>query len=234
MLHKRRRFPHHTFSDRAVPCNGSTPADVAIPAVTFDRATHSYSLGGNRIPLSVTQVLDLCGVNELSSAIPYGRLKKAQDLGTKIHDLCTELDEGSFDPEKIDEAHAGYVLAYHRFIKDHSPEWELIEEPYASAELKLAGTPDRVGTLNYQGKLRYAIVDLKTPVDDKKAWGLQLTGYAMLTEREDHLLLAAHLHRDGTYTVRDYEYQRNDFLACCAVAQWRLRNGVSVNKRGRA
>jgi hypothetical protein len=78
-----------------------------------------------------------------------------------------------------------------------SPTWTSIEQPYYSAELDLAGTPDRIGTMAG----RDVVLDLKS--GPPASWhGIQLAAYDLLVP------LSHHRRRIGLYLNASGEIAR--------------------------
>ena len=121
--------------------------------LTFDEATHTYTLDGIQLP-SVTEVTRFCAYDYKSDR-PW-LAEAAARRGTAVHEACALIDYGE-DPEETPEI-AGYLKAYRRFLKDWKPEWKLIECPIADRNMKMAGTMDRFGIIHNAP----AILDIKT------------------------------------------------------------------------
>ena len=141
--------------------------------ITFDEAAHRYTVDGVEVP-SVTEVCRFLSYDQKSDK-PW-LAKAAADRGTRVHAACAAIDYG-IDPEETEDI-SGYLKAYRRFLKDYRPDWEGIEYTVGSAELGIAGTIDRFGTL-YDG--RRCILDIKTGSQLHDApLRVQLTGYKRL------------------------------------------------------
>jgi len=178
--------------------------------ITFDEATHTYTVDGRVVP-SVTTVCRFLSV-DLQSGKPW-LAKEAADRGTRVHAACAALDWGE-EPDVTPDI-AGYITAYRRFLKDYRPEWEGIE--YTVGNQVLAGTIDRFG---YLYDSRFCILDIKTGarLHDVPLRG-QLTGYRLLLALQRHLppdafLYALQLSRDGTYVLREVR-QDDELLKAC-------------------
>lgn len=181
----------------------------------FDEAAHIYTVDGMEVP-SVTTVCRFLSYDQKSDRPWLAKL--AADRGTRVHAACALLDYGE-EPEDTPDI-AGYLTAYRRFLADYRPDWELIEHPMGSADLGLAGTLDRYGTL-YDG--RTCILDIKTGQLHGAALRAQLTGYQRLLERErdvglDHRY-ALQLCKDGTYVLREVPRDEELLNACLFIQQ---------------
>ena len=165
--------------------------------LTFDEATHTYTLDGIRLP-SVTEVTRFCAYDYKSDR-PW-LAEAAARRGTAVHEACALIDYGE-EPEKTPEI-AGYLKAYRRFLKDWKPEWKLIECPIADRDMKMAGTMDRFGIIHNAP----AILDIKTGQLHDAALSAQMTGYYQLLQHERGGILFAELYalklsHDGTYQL---------------------------------
>ena len=180
--------------------------------LTFDEATHTYTLDGVQLP-SVTEVTRFCAY-DYKSERPW-LAEAAARRGTAVHEACALIDYGE-EPEETPEI-AGYLKAYRRFLTDYKPEWQLIEHPMGSLALDAgyAGTLDRFGTLNGGP----AILDIKTGQLHDAALSAQMTGYYQLLQHERGGVLFAELYalklsKDGTYELRHVEPNSNLVNAC--------------------
>lgn len=197
--------------------------------ITFDEAAHRYTVDGVEVP-SVTEVCRFLSV-DLKSDRPWSA-EAAARRGTAVHAACALIDYGE-EPEETPEI-AGYLKAYRRFLKDYRPEWEGIEYVTGSAELGLAGTVDRFGTLydersslapmeqrsaDSTGKCRTCILDIKSGARlHLVPLRAQLTGYRRLLYQDRAFspthLYGLHLTKEGTYTLREVPID-NELLDVC-------------------
>ena len=184
--------------------------------LTFDEATHTYTLDGIQLP-SVTEVTRFCAYDYKSDR-PW-LAEAAARRGTAVHEACALIDYGE-EPEETPEI-AGYLKAYRRFLKDWKPEWKLIECPIADRNMKMAGTMDRFGIIHNAP----AILDIKTGQLHDAALIAQLTAYAnlWLYQLEDDplppfpSLYALKLSKDGTYELREIPCNLDLLYACLAI-----------------
>lgn len=203
---------------------------------TLQRETHTYLDGdGKSVSLSVSAVLSLSGIVQPYPESAAAFVEHAGTLGTVVHEWAEYLDLNPLGGDESlaiecleDSIPLPYVLAYQRFLQEHQPEWEHIEQSFTDPKLDCAGTPDRIGTIK-RGKSRIpAIIDIKTAKQVAKYWPIQLSGYQLLANRLDCMLYVVHLAGDGSFKLRPYESDTLTFLAAVQVAQWRLRNGAKV------
>ena len=179
--------------------------------ITFDAENHQYYIDGVEVP-SVTTVCRFLSYDQKSDKPWLARV--AADRGTRIHAACAMIDYGEKPEEDFETA--GYLKAYRRFLKDYRPDWEGIEYTVGDAQLGLAGTIDRFGTL-YDG--RTCILDIKTGSQLHDApLRAQLTGYKRLLALDrvfyPYYLYALQLSKDGTYHLREVR-QDDELLNAC-------------------
>lgn len=195
-----------------------------IDELQFDEATHTYTLNGRTL-LSVTQVLKAAGLTEYLDRIPPDVLEKARQRGVAVHAACQFLDEGDLDWNTVHPSIIGYVHAWEKFKTDTGIVFTEIEKRRYHPLYLFAGTPDRVGILNG----RPCIPDIKTY--EAPEWGgIQTAGYEIMLRSKEIPLYdryAVHLKDDGKYKITQYKDSEDGkmFMACLAVAQWKLKFG---------
>ena len=190
--------------------------------ITFDQENHRYYIDGTEVP-SVTTVCRFLSYDQKSDKPWLARV--AADRGTRVHEACAAIDYGLY-PEETEDI-SGYLKAYRRFLKDYRPDWEGIEYTVGSAEIGMAGTIDRFGTL-YDG--RRCILDIKTGTQLHDApLRAQLTGYKRLLALDrgfyPEYLYALQLSKDGTYHLREVQ-QDDELLNACIY----INNAVERKK----
>lgn len=190
--------------------------------ITFDAENHQYYIDGVEVP-SVTTVCRFLAYDQKSDKPWLARV--AADRGTRVHEACAAIDYGLY-PEETEDI-SGYLKAYRRFLKDYRPDWEGIEYTVGSAEIGMAGTIDRFGTL-YDG--RRCILDIKTGTQLHDApLRAQLTGYKRLLALDrgfyPEYLYALQLSKDGTYTMVDVR-QDDELLNACMFIHNAVRRKI--------
>ena len=190
--------------------------------ITFDAENHKYYIDGVEVP-SVTTVCRFLSYDQKSDKPWLAR--GAADRGTRVHEACAAIDYGLY-PEETEDI-SGYLKAYRRFLKDYRPDWDCIEYTVGDAQLGLAGTIDRFGTL-YDG--RRCILDIKTGTQLHDApLRAQLTGYKRLLALDrgfyPEYLYALQLSKDGTYTMVDVR-QDDELLNACMIIHNAVRRKI--------
>ena len=190
--------------------------------ITFDAENHKYYIDGVEVP-SVTTVCRFLSYDQKSDKPWLARV--AADRGTRVHEACAAIDYGLY-PEETEDI-SGYLKAYRRFLKDYRPDWDCIEYTVGDAQLGLAGTIDRFGTL-YDG--RRCILDIKTGTQLHDApLRAQLTGYKRLLALDrgfyPDYLYALQLAKDGTYHLLEVR-QDDELLNACIF----INNAVERKK----
>lgn len=183
--------------------------------LTFDEATHTYALNGQRVP-SVTGVLGPI-MPDYSRADPT--------TGTEVHRLTAEYDAHALAEGEVPNELRGYLSAWIAFREDNEFHPVHIEERVANTLLRYAGTVDRIGVLGAGGEP--LILDIKTGDPDR--WhGAQLAGYVMAAERmgmvaRDVSRWGVYLQSDGQYQVRSYLSTKDFavFQAALYLATWK-------------
>lgn len=173
------------------------------PELQLDEATHTYMLGGRRLP-SVTEILVGAGIIDTQWFDETSRWR-----GSAVHLACQFDDEGELDEERLDPQLAGYLAAYRKFKRETGFVPQVIEEPVFHPAMGYAGTPDRIGQI---GEVS-CLIDLKTG-QQNKATLYQLTGYAAcLPSPMLYLRAEVRLKANGSYsiTVFDRSNYRRDF-----------------------
>lgn len=186
---------------------------------------HEYLLDGEPVP-SVTEVITVAGLGVDYAGIDPVVLEKARHRGTRVHEVCEQIDRGQ-QPAVEDEI-APYRDAYLRFLADSQAQCHDTEARVYHPEHRYAGTYDWRGVL--AGKL--TILDRKaTATMAHASTAAQAAGYlhahnAICPDAICEQIGSLHLRRDGTYRLRVYEL--NDawaaFLAALTVYRYRKRD----------
>ena len=168
----------------------------------FDEESHTYFVDSLPVP-SVTEIVGILTADKY--AAPNAALEGARARGSRVHELCMDLDLGEL-PEEFEAEALPYLNAYKSFLRDFKPKWLYMELPLFSESY--AGTLDRIGYVD--GAPR--VVDIKTTSSmdraSKTALACQITAYEILSYKNGIDVypdggFGVQLKKDGTYTVYD-------------------------------
>lgn len=200
--------------------------------LTFDPATHSFTLDGLPIP-NVTGVLAPLVDHDTSY---YMYLESARRRGIAVHEATERYDRlrGALksawrpDDNSMAEVVAPYLAAWQKFLDDTGFEVHSIEELVASKRHRYAGILDRLGVLNG----RRAVIDIKTTAAIKPVMGIQLAAYqaayneGRLKAEQYPQRFVCQLRKDGNYRLEEFR-DRADmtvFLALLTLYSWKQRH----------
>jgi len=127
---------------------------TAPTGLTFDAATHVYTLDGVRVP-SVTQILKDSGLIDFSG-IPESILEAARVRGTTVHQAIAYFNDGDLDLEqfRIDfPDYVGYLEGWLTFCAQRDFVPIVNECRIASRRYQVAGTLDTIGELDGEAVL---------------------------------------------------------------------------------
>jgi hypothetical protein len=176
-----------------------------MAVLQFDRATHTYTLDGVKVP-SVSQIL-----KPLYSfdGIPLSVLNAKAALGTRIHRACELLDNDDLDEESDAgraalEPIAGYLAAYKNFKRDKRLVILANEQLLHHPVHRYAGQIDR--SYAFDGSVWD--VDLKSTVSMSPIVGLQTAAYSEMLKAGGRLQTAKRgalqLFPDGKYKLHEF------------------------------
>lgn len=163
----------------------------------FREQDHVYLLEGEELPC----VSDLCRFlhREIYKNAPAWQMEAAAIRGTAVHAASQDLDNAG--TATIEGIYAGYLLAYKRFLEEHSVSWQLTEKSFYHSQYRYAGTIDRYGTIDGCT----ALVDFKTTCTVyKPLFRASLNLYRMMLEDNGFAvdrLYILHLKQDGRYRL---------------------------------
>lgn len=165
--------------------------------LTFLEKGHIYLLDGEELP----SVSHLCRFlhREIYKDAPTWQIEAAAERGTAVHSAAEALDRTG--QAQIAGEHLPYLNAYKAFLQEHSPSWDMIEQPLYHPTLRFAGTVDRFGALHGEATL----IDLKTTYTIyKPLCRAQLNLYRLMLLAKGypvHKMYILHLRKDGTYRL---------------------------------
>lgn len=192
-----------------------------MPELLFDHPTHTYTLGGKRLP-SVTQILEGVGLVDTTWFT-----EEAKARGNYIHQATALFDRGVAMPGLRDDM-AGYVAAWAKFREDTGFEpWE-IEEPHHSPTYWYAGTPDRFGKFAKEAFCEgWVVPDIKTG-EPLPCHPLQTAAYRRFNTAPLIKRCSVYLRANGKYKVK-YHTDVQDwdmFVSALNVYNWKERHNV--------
>lgn len=200
--------------------------------IDFDRASHTYTLGGRHLP-SVTRVLDQLGTY---AGIPAHVLERKADIGDAVHLASEMYDRDELDMRSVPEEIAGYVAGWVRFREEAGFVPRSIEERVWSDRHQFAGTLDRTGTFTQLKGVRpnaLALIDLKCTYRLLPAVGPQLAAYSAAWEERNtpqriKHRFAVRLTADGQYELKEHTdiTDRSVFFSALTLFFWKQRHAA--------
>lgn len=216
-----------------------------MPAFTFDEASHTYRLDGQRLP-SVTEIL--APIKQDFAMVNREVLEAKRLLGTAVHLACELDDQGELDDDFTEPAVMAYVQAWRKFRADTGAAIVMNEQRLYHPTLRFAGTLDRLAYLRMKGEEQPStwLLDIKTSADPHPSYGVQLAGYRMLLAGQeeagplsvamgeafrriglDHIKRATvHLDVSGHYRFHQYQDHNDEatFMACLAIHRFKEKH----------
>lgn len=191
----------------------------------FDAATHTYRIGGERVP-GVTSVLEPWAgrVDPWTGAVlcPQDVWDRAGERGTIVHAACHLWNQDALEWESLDDEVAGYVRGWVSFLETTGALVLASERRVVSRRHWYAGTLDaRVEW----GRMR-PLVDIKATAGWPSTVGPQTAAYAeAYTEETGERIRDRYCVRllpDGTFRIRKLEDPSdfNVFKAALVLHQW--------------
>lgn len=217
------------------------------PVFTFDPASHTYALGGQRLP-SVTEIL--APIKQDFSMVPRDVLEAKRAFGSAVHLACELDDTGELDDDATDPDVMGCVQAWRNFRRDTEAEIFMNEERFYHPAMRYAGTLDRLATLSLAWRKEAErgawLIDIKTGADPHASYGVQLAGYRLLLAAQmevgplsaefgtlfrsigvDSIARASvHLDKSGRYRFHQYKDPNDEatFVSCLAIHRFKEIN----------
>lgn len=192
--------------------------------VVFDADTHTYWLGGRRIP-NVTTVIDAFA--QQYAGIPEWILAPARERGTAVHKATEYDDLGTLDEDALDDSLRPYLDAWRRFRREAGFAPELTEERVFSSRYFYAGMLDRVGRMRYWRRPDRILLDIKSGSALRTTTGMQTAAYAEALPGKPLPRFGVELHDDGTYRLEQFTDTNDlpDYLAALRLWNWRQKHG---------
>ena len=168
----------------------------------FDAASHTYTLGGKKLP-NVTTILKPLSVY---AGVPQSLLDAAAERGNNVHKACELLLWDLLDEETLADEYKPYMKGFKQFLSETGFEAQQIEERVYHKSLMYAGTMDMGGILPGR-KPKRVIIDIKTTFALLDSVGPQTAAYQEAYnshhEKPEHLVerFGLQLKANGTYKM---------------------------------
>lgn len=186
-----------------------------MSALSFDEATHTYTVGGRVVP-SVTQILEV--VDRGLWRVRPEVLEAARQLGTAVHKTTELYDTDDLDESSVAPQVAPYLAAWKKFRAETGFVPAAIELRLHHPVYGYCGTLDRTGVL----RDRLALIDIKSG----SSWpshGPQTAAYAEAFSAQEGERVedrfACYLREDGSYRLVPHTEKADwsVFLACLTI-----------------
>lgn len=203
--------------------------------LVFDEAKHIYLYKGKRAA-SVTQVLKAGGLSKGYGDVDPKVLANAAARGTAVHTAIERYHDGTLNWDDLHEDIVPRVVAYDKFVSDHSYTHICSEQKYFSPTWGYAGGMDAVGLLpRWNGVTgpHLVLLDYKTSYEkDPASWRIQVQAYKNLWNENnpnhpiDHCIILW-LNRFGEYELIDADDKESWalFVYAVRILNWKRRNG---------
>jgi hypothetical protein len=183
---------------------------ITIPGGFFDADNHVYTDEKGMRIASTTQVLAGLGMVDYSR-VKEEVLERKSAIGVAAHASIQYLCEGTLDWDSVAEEVMGYVVAGETWMREQKFT-SLSQEGQGICELsgmKFGFQYDHLGELDFKGRRRKVILDLKTCVSSSPTWKLQTAAYALaapnLPPGERYLRVILQLKADGGFRPHYFE-----------------------------
>lgn len=156
------------------------------PDVTFTEEGHSYFLKGQRVPFSLTEILDLSGIcRQPANEFEVRAREHACKRGTKVSEYTLWADQGELDLDDLKPYPEYYnrVLGWQQFRQDFNfqPDLTMCEVPIAVRcnGMLYAMKLDAYGVIGEGEQISYAVVEKKCTADEEDSHSIQTAGQAI-------------------------------------------------------
>lgn len=167
---------------------------------------------------NATRVTTILSIFQAYSHVRPGKLKRAQDIGTDIHEAIESYFNGTFSG--LDAKKMPYFTSFLEWVKAANPEVLIYEKRFYDRKKLITGKLDLLCRIN--GMLY--LVDFKTGSwCHPEIWELQSTFYRWLLEQNDYLPLPNNfmtvvLKSDGSPSqLFEYTFKQTTFEICMAA-----------------
>lgn len=203
---------------------------MAKHELIFDEATHTYTMGGVKLPSVTTAMKPLYDFTYVDPDV----LRRAGEFGTAVHKTIELFIYDDLDEESLDPSLLGPLEAFKKWQRDYPQFHDLqqicVEKRMAHKKLKFAGTADLI----LDGM---AIVDFKTRPVNLITDAIQLAAYEALWKEEggsrikEYERRVLELKQDGTYAYTKvnhkdawlrFRYLLDYYNATLKIQSWRI------------
>ena len=216
------------------------------PDVTFTEEGHIYYLKGQRIPFSLTQILELAGLSrQPTSATEIAARPAAAKRGTKVHEFTLWSDQGELDMDDLKpypEYH-NRVLGWQQFRADFrfQPDLTMCEVPIAVKVngMLYATKVDAYGVIGEGDKVSMVVCEKKCTANEEESHAIQTAGEALAFKAHAESVQSplrryrVYLFDKANAANRFYRCvqceDRTDekiFVAALTTVYWRLQKGL--------
>ncbi|MBP8177087.1 MAG: hypothetical protein KAX77_04910, partial [Xanthomonadales bacterium] len=164
----------------------AVPTSEPAKRLDFDAVTHTYRIGGVRVP-SVTQVCKVASGNEYAQ-IPRDVLERKRAIGVALHYAIWLDNLGELDTDTIDQAVAPYFAAWKEFVARTGFETRIGECQLGSQRFGYAGTSDLYG-LTYGAPW---LIDVKSVAVLSPVTAIQTAAYLELLKENGLAHVGSH------------------------------------------
>ena len=154
--------------------------------VTFTEEGHAYYLKGQRVPFSLTQILELSGISrQPSSPTEIAARPAAAKRGTKIHEATLLMDQDDFDLETLKPWPEYYnrCVGWQQFREDFHfmPDLTMCEVPIAVKVngMLYAMKLDAYGVIGEGENIAHAVIEKKCTANEEDSHAIQTAGQAI-------------------------------------------------------
>lgn len=170
-----------------IPLVGPAPRELmSLPGVSrIESVLFSYGLERWKLTTVAEQLAKQKDLAILATTDPVAAYKQALDagrksanVGTSVHSLTEQYDEGILDMDLVSDAVRPWVESYAMAKEAYG--WEVLHQECTvfNHALGYAGTLDRICKMTYPGEEGIFIVDIKTGRDVYRSSSAQLALYA--------------------------------------------------------
>lgn len=197
-----------------------------IHRIEFNEELHEYKMDGVVYP-SVSEVLQDTGFVDDTWFTEFGR-----ERGKAAHKAILYDDQGILDHATLDPRLVPRLEAWRKFKLDMGWVSRMKEQPLACPVLRIAGTPDDIGT-HRMAQLGFCIVDAKCG-QPMPYHALQLALYAYMlgqlvcVDPADIERIGVHLKADGSYKIKRYTDKKDILVAFSTVSlfHWKRNHNL--------